>query len=168
MKQLRILLSCLLLAALLAGCGAKETTVDTDLRTLMEKIYEFKTPPFGVMEATELDLSDAPSVNYYLGLENGDSLSETCYSESMISAQAYSLVLARVKDATAVRSVVEAMESGIDTRKWICVEADDLRVVACGDVVMLAMIDSSYAGDLTADDLVAGFREACGRPLDIE
>lgn len=51
------------------------------------------------------------------------------------------------------------MFDGIDTRKWICVAADQLRVVSYGDVIMLVMTSSELAPGL-ADSLVQAFAGA--------
>lgn len=88
-------------------------------------------------------------------------IKEAFFSESMIGAQAYSLVVARVADATEekVEEIKKAMFEGINTRKWVCVEADMLRVVSYKDVVMLVMI-SSQLNDKAADGMVKAFAEA--------
>ena len=49
------------------------------------------------------------------------------------------------------------MRDGINQAKWICVEADDLRVVACGDVIMLVMVSSQLSDTVTAQDMVDAF-----------
>ena len=59
-----------------------------------------------------------------------------------------------------VATVAETMKSGIDTRKWICVEADDLQVVSYGDVVMLIMVDSQNG--MTSQSFVDAFAKVCG------
>ena len=52
------------------------------------------------------------------------------------------------------------MKSGVDPRKWICVEADDMLVAGYADVVMLIMVSSS--GDLTAQSFVDAFQKVVG------
>lgn len=86
-------------------------------------------------------------------------IKEAYFSESMIGAQAYSLVVARVSDTDKIEEIKKAMFEGIDTRKWICVEADQLRVVSCKDVIMLVMVSSRLAEGL-ADGMVKAFAEA--------
>ena len=86
-------------------------------------------------------------------------IKEAYFSESMIGAQAYSLVVARVSDTDKIEEIKKAMFEGIDTRKWICVEADQLRVVSCKDVIMLVMASSQLAEGL-ADGMVNAFAEA--------
>ena len=56
------------------------------------------------------------------------------------------------------------MKAGIDPRKWICVEADDLMIAAYGDVAMLIMVDSTNG--LSAQPYVDAFAEVAGAELD--
>ena len=45
-------------------------------------------------------------------------------------------------------------------RKWICVEADDLKVAGFGDVVMLMMVNSDSG--MTAQSFVDAFAKVAG------
>ena len=83
-------------------------------------------------------------------------IKEAYFSESMIGSQAYSLVVARVNDVANIEQIKADMFDGIDTRKWICVAADQLRVVSYADVIMLVMVSSDLAPGL-ADALVEAF-----------
>lgn len=169
-RILAMTLALLLLLPVFSGCSAKEETaapIELSLTELVDKIYEIKDPGIGVM-TIPVELSDAAALKSYTGLDSAADITEAVASEAAISAQAYSMVLVRLKDAANAASVAEAMKSGIDQRKWICVEADDLRVVACGDVVLLIMVSSELSDSVTADSIVDAFASACGRPLDIE
>lgn len=85
----------------------------------------------------------------------------------MISSIAYSLVLVRVEDAKNAQSIAQQMKDGINPQKWVCVEADDLAVCGYGDVVMLIMVASDFAGDgITAQAMVDAFQSVCGGKLD--
>lgn len=169
-KTFALIISLLLLFSVFAGCSAKEETsapIELSLTELVDKIYENKDPGISVM-TVPVDLSDAAALKSYTGLDSADDITEAVASEAAISAQAYSMVLVRLKDMSKASAVAEAMKSGIDQRKWICVEADDLRVAACGDVVLLIMVSSELAESVTADSIVDAFAAACGRSLDIE
>ena len=54
------------------------------------------------------------------------------------------------------------MYDGIDQRKWICVNADDLMVTAYQDLVLLVMISSEYEDSATAEELTEAFIQVCG------
>ena len=70
------------------------------------------------------------------------------------------MVMVRVADGVDAKSVAESMKSGIDPRKWICVEADDLKVAGFGDVVMLIMVNSDSG--MTAQSFVDAFAKVAG------
>ena len=56
----------------------------------------------------------------------------------------------------------QLLKNGIDQRKWICVEADDLRVAAAGDVVVLMMVSSDHADVATAAGIIEAFGTVAG------
>lgn len=170
-KVLAIVLALVVLASFAACTGKKApATYEGDLSAVIASIYEKKAPEFMVGEAMPVDINDSWSLNNYLGLSaaadatvtNGNAVTssagikEAYFSESMRNAQAYSLVVARVDDATKVEDIKKAMFEGIDTNKWICAEADQLRVVSFADVIMLVMCSSELAPGL-ADGLVQAF-----------
>ena len=66
-------------------------------------------------------------------------------------------MLVKVKDASDAADIASQMKSGINQRKWVCVEADDLAVTYSGDVVLLFMVGSSYNDDVKSSDITAAF-----------
>ena len=163
-KSLSILLALLLLAAL-TGCSkapAPQQSVEGTPEEIIAKIYEnHQALQLGVM-STDIDLSDPDSVAYNTGLESGDKLSALCVSEPMISSQAYSLVVARVKDAADAPQVAKEIYEKANTAKWICVEADTKTAAYCGDVVMFFMVSSQFAQSATTDTILEAFKTVCG------
>lgn len=137
------------------------------LYQIIDAIYE-KDPVELSLGNIDVDLSDPYAVQSYLGLDSADQIKEAVASESMFGAQAYSMVLCRVKDAAQAKSVAQAMRDGIDQRKWVCVHADDLKVSVSGDVVMLIMLSSEYADTATAQSLTDAFRKVAGGTLSAE
>lgn len=137
------------------------------LSDIVEQIYAIKDPTIGV-GTIEIDLSDADAVKMYTGLDSTDSIQEAVASEAMISAQAYSMVLVRTNSPEDAEAVATDMKAGINPAKWICVEADDLQVVASGDVVLLIMVSSQLSDSVTSQEIVDAFREVCGGTLTVE
>lgn len=131
----------------------------SELEAIVNTIYEDKMPQF-MLGNIPVDLTDEFSYKTYLGLDDPSVIEEAIVSESMIGAQAYSLVVAKVKDGEDAEKIAEAMKAGIDPRKWICVEADDIKTAVAGNYVCFCMIDSEYAEDFTAQDAVDGFLKA--------
>lgn len=170
-KILALILAMIMMLSFAACSGNAETEepsgeatvnpVEGTVEELIEKIYaELKTQPeFPVMTMNLADM-DAESFPFYTGLADNSKAKEAAFSEAMMGSQAYSLVVVRLNDAADAESVATEMVNGIDTRKWICVEADDLVVAAYGDVVMLYMADSSFG--LPSSDAVAAFNAVCG------
>lgn len=139
--------------------NAQDTT-DSELLAIIKKIYEIKDP--GLMLAdTQVDLSDSDSVKYYTGLSDISKVKEAVASETMIGSQAYSLVLVKLNDADDAESVANEMLKGIDPRKWICVEADDLQVVSHDDVILLIMVSSTFEESVTSQQIVDAFKKVC-------
>ena len=107
-------------------------------------------------------MADADAVAYCTGLESGDKLSAACVSEPMMGSQAYSLVVARVKNAADAPEVARQMYDNVDTAKWICVSADTKTAAYSGDVVMLFMVGSQFAESATTDTMLEAFKTVCG------
>lgn len=172
MKKLLALILAMIMMLSFAACGGNAETEEPSGETevtpvegtpeeLIDKIYaEFaKQPEFPVMTMNLADM-DAESFPMFTGLADNSKVKEAAFSEAMMGSQAYSMVIVRLNDAADSESVATEMLNGIDTRKWICVEADDLAVAAYGDVIMLYMVDSTFG--LPSTDAVAAFNAVCG------
>lgn len=148
----------------LTGNKAPETSAtpyEGTLEDLTNALYEANPVEFMVGPAMPVELTDVDALYAYLGLESADGIAEATWSESMIGAQPYSLVLAKVADGADMEAIKNDMFNGINTRKWICVEADQLRVVSAADVIMLVMAGSEFAPGL-ADGMVDAFAANVG------
>ena len=115
--------------------------------------------PLGTME---VDLADPDALMMFTGLSSADKIQSAAVSESMMGAQAYSLIVVKVKDAKDAETVMEEMINGIDQRKWICVEADDLSAAAAGNVVCMMMVGSAHADVVTSANIIDAFSAVCG------
>ena len=120
-------------------------TSGDDLVALVDKIYEGQGDLYSSLMTQVVDVTDNDSVPYYTGLENGGNLEYLAVSEPMMMSQAYSLVLAKVKDGVDANAVAKEMSENIDTRKWICVSAEKLYATSSGDVVFLIMTNEEMA-----------------------
>ena len=90
---------------------------------------------------------------------DADSITEAAFFEPMMGSIPYSMVMVRTAEGADVKAVAEGMKNGIDQRKWICVEADDLQVVSFGDVAMLIMVGSDTG--MTSQAFVDAFQKVC-------
>lgn len=116
-----------------------------DLSSLINEIYEGQEDVLTSLNTQIIDVEDANSVKYATGLENGQDLQYVAVSEPMMSSQAYSFVLVKVKDGVDANTIAKAMSEQIDTRKWICVSAEKLYATSSGDVVCLVMSSEERA-----------------------
>ena len=116
-----------------------------DLTALVDKIYEGVSIEMPMLMTQELDMTDAETVKYFTGLENIDNIEYVVASEPMMTSQAYSLMLVKVKDGVDANSIAKTMNENVDERKWICVTAEKIYSVASGDVVCLVMSNADTA-----------------------
>ena len=116
-----------------------------DLTTLVDSVYAGVTDEMPGVMSQPIDVADKDSVNYMTGLENGDELEYLVVSEPMMSSQAYSLIVAKVKSGVNASKVAETMKTNINTRKWICVTAEKVYATNSGDVVFLVMTRADLA-----------------------
>ena len=152
------------------NAGSNDASVDLSGKTAAEiisMIYEKK--PVDLRLATNtLDLSDADAVEINAGLSSTDGIKEIAVSEPMMGSQAYSMVLVLVSDSANAASVAQTMKDNINPRKWICVEADDIKAASKGDLALFFMVDSAFADTVTASEIMEAFKSVCGGSLDSE
>ena len=129
------------------GSSSNLPTINSadDLNKLVDSIYANVTDEMPSVMSQPIDVTDKDTVNYMTGLENGDELEYLVVSEPMMSSQAYSLVVAKVKSGVNASKVAETMKNNINTRKWICVSAEKLYATNSGDVVFLIMTRADLA-----------------------
>lgn len=165
-KWIACCLAFVMAAGMLAGCQSapKREPVTGTTEEIIERIYAEEPLEIAVMTVAVDTADTAWSLPSYTGLTSAENVMEASASEAMINAVAYSMVLVRVKDAADAKAVAEQMRAGIDQRKWICVEADAIRVVGYDDLVLLVMADSQL--DVSVDKMVAAFQTVCGGSLD--
>ena len=171
MKKFLSAVLALSLVLSMTACGGKKTgetqpalSVSGTMEELLNKTIEQRPVEFmgGVIP---VDLTDSTedglwAIKSYTGLEDASRITEAAAYEPMMGSIAFSMVLVRVADGAGSKDVAESMKSGIDTRKWICVEADDLKVAGFGDVVMLIMVNSDSG--MTAQSFVDAFAKVAG------
>lgn len=171
MKKFLSVVLALTMVLSMAACGkkAEETeapalSVSGTMEELLNKTIEERPVEFmgGVIP---VDLTDSTedgqwAIKSYTGLEDAAQITEAAAYEPMMGSMAFSMVLVRLAEGADAKTVAESMKSGIDPRKWICVEADDLKVAGFGDVVMLIMLNSD--SNMTAQSFVDAFAKVAG------
>lgn len=163
-KILLLSAAIVLSASCLFGCGneeAENALEDMALLDIMDQIYE-RVPVELSIYSDVMDITDPDIMSYNAGLTNLDNVKEAAVSEPMMSSQAYSMVLVRAADESAVADIANEMKAGIDPAKWVCVNADDLQIVSYRDVILLFMISSDFSDTVTSQEIVDAFQQVCG------
>lgn len=116
-----------------------------------------------------LDLQDTSEEGLWAlksmtGLDSAEKLKDVAVFEPMTGSQAFSLVLARVADASQAKAIAKEMRENIDPRKWICAAADQVMTAGFGDTVLFIMLDHQLG--VTAQSYVDAFATLCGGKLD--
>jgi len=175
MKKMIAMMLALTVLFSFAACGAKPAepttapteatvTVEGTMEELLNKVVEIQPVEFmgGTMPIDLTDKSEDGlwNIKYNTGLDNADNITDAAVFGPMMGSMAFSMVMVRTAEGADVKAVAESMKTGIDPRKWICVEADDLQVVSYGDIVMLIMVDSTSGQ--TSQSFVDAFAQVCG------
>lgn len=139
-----------------------EPEPDPELAALVEEIYAACPVELMMMETHAIELSNADGMaGYNTGLnEAGLALLDAAViNQSMTGSQAYSLILARVKDSADAQIAGAALLESAPTDKWICVAPNAVRMARYGDVICCVMTDTSLADP---DALIEAFTAAAG------
>ena len=135
-----------------------KVTSSEDLTALIDQIYAGTSIEMPMLMTQELDMTDAETVKYFTGLKNIDNVEYVVASEPMMTSQAYSLMLVKVKDGADANSIAKEMNENVDVRKWICVTAERVYSAASGNVVCLVM-----SNEETAKAVFDSFKNIAGR-----
>ena len=100
------------------------------------------------LHTTELDITDPDALSYATGLELSEKIEAVITSEPLMSAQAYSLILVKVKDAADADSITKEMSEKVNPRKWICVEAEKICATSSGNVAFLVMSNAEMTDNV--------------------
>ena len=171
MKKLIAMILVLAMAVALVACG-KKAADKTPLAGTMEenvmKVMEIAPVEF-MGSIMPVDLTDTSedgkwAVQYFTGLSDASKITDVAVYESMLGAQAFSLVMVRTAEGADTKAVAQEMKDNIDPRKWICVGADEVMAAGYSDTVLFIMTDSMMG--LHAQPYVDAFAQIAGGELD--
>ena len=123
--------------------GNVETPIDVnDIINTINKNNKSVLPE---LETMKVDIKNIDEVTSYTGLKTNDGIESIVVSEPLITSQAYSVAIVKVKDNADVEKIKQEMLDNIDMGRWICVSAEQLYITNSGNVIFSVMADKDIA-----------------------
>lgn len=154
MKKQNILIIGLILLAvisfiifiLVSGIGDKGS-VETpkNINDIINTINKNNKNVLPELETMKVDIKNIDEVTSYTGLKTNDGIESIVVSVPLITAQAYSVAIVKVKDNADVEKIKQEMLDNIDMRRWICVSAEQLYITNSGNIIFSVMADKDIA-----------------------
>ena len=131
---------------LVSGSGNKGN-IETakDINDIINTINKNNKSILPELETMKVDTKNIDEVTSYTGLKTNDGIESIVVSEPLITAQAYSVAIVKVKDNADVEKIKQEMLDNIDMRRWICVSAEQLYITNSGNVIFSVMADKDIA-----------------------
>lgn len=154
MKKQNILIIGLILLAVISfgifilvsgkeNTGSLETTKDIiKMINIIDKDNKNVLPE---LETMKVDIKNIDEVTSYTGLKTNNDIESIVVSVPMMTSQAYSVAVVKVKDNADVEKIKQEMLDNIDMRRWICVSAEQLYITNSGKVIFSVMADKDTA-----------------------
>ncbi len=166
MKKILCLVLAFAMALSLAACGGNTEPETPDvpafeltgtLKEIADKIYANETVTDEMaIETNDMILEDIDGLTYNLGVASADAIESAVLSEPMMSSIAYSLALVKAKEGADIKALKNEILNGVNYRKWICVAAEKVAVVNCGNVIMMIM-----SSEEIVDGILNAFSTVC-------
>lgn len=134
---------------LISGSGNKvsvEKAKDIkDINDVINTINKNNKDVLPELETMKVDIKNIDEVTSYTGLKTNDDIESIVVSVPLITAQAYSVAIVKVKDNADVEKIKQEMLDNIDMSRWICVSAEQLYITNSGNVIFSVMADKDIA-----------------------
>ena len=131
---------------LVSGSGNKgNVETPKDINDIINTINKNNKNVLPELETMKVDINNIDEVTSYTGLKSNDGIKSIVVSVPLITAQAYSVAIVRVKDNADVEKIKQEMFDNIDMRRWICVSAEQLYITNSGNVIFSVMADKDIA-----------------------
>ena len=115
-----------------------------DLKNMINSIYNDLGDTLPALDFQDID-SSTESLKYYTGLSDGNNVDFFVVSEPLMNAQAYSLVVIKVKDTSKIETMKQEMYNNINMAKWLCVSAEKLYITNSDDIIFMVMARDNWA-----------------------
>ena len=154
MKKQNILVIALILLAVISFgiiilVSGKENTssleTTKDIIKMINSINKDNKNVLPELETMKIDIKNIDEVTSYTGLKSNDDIESIVVSVPLITSQAYSVAVVKVKDTADVEKIKQEMLDNIDMGRWICVSAEQLYITNSGNVIFSVMTDKDIA-----------------------
>ena len=154
MKKQNFLIIGLILFAIIAfitfivvsGSGDKGSfNTSKDIKTLINTINKDNKDILPELETMKINVKNIDEVTSYTGLKTNDGIESITVSVPVMTSQAYSVAIVKVKDNVDVEKIKQEMLDNIDMRRWICVSAEQLYITNSGNLIFSVMADKDIA-----------------------
>ena len=154
MKKQNILVIVLILLAVISFgiiilVSGKENTSNLettkDIIKMINSINKDNKNVLPELETMKIDVKNIDEVTSYTGLKSNDDIESIVVSVPLITSQAYSVAVVKVKDTADVEKIKQEMLDNIDMGRWICVSAEQLYITNSGNVIFSVMTDKDIA-----------------------
>ena len=123
--------------------GSLETT--KDIIKMINSINKDNKNVLPELETMKINVKNIDEVTSYTGLTSNDDIESIVVSVPLITSQAYSVAVVKVKDTADVEKIKQEMLDNIDMGRWICVSAEQLYITNSGNVIFSVMTDKDIA-----------------------
>lgn len=131
---------------LVSGSGNKgNVETSKDINDIINTINKNNKNVLPELETMKVDIKNIDEVTSYTGLKTNEGIESIVVSVPLITAQAYSVAIVKVKDNADVEKIKQEMLDNIDMRRWICVSAEQLYITNSGNVIFSVMADKDSA-----------------------
>lgn len=124
--------------------NVSEFNTSSDVKKMINSIYDDLGDTLPSLDYQELN-SSTESWKRFTGLSDSTNVEFAVVSEPLMNAQAYSLVVLKVKDTSKIESMKQEMYDNINMAKWICVSAEKLYITNSDDIIFMVMALDDWA-----------------------
>ena len=114
------------------------------LKNMINTIYNELGDTLPALDFQNID-SSTESFKYYTGLSDSTNVEFFVVSEPLMNAQAYSLVVLKVKDTSKIETMKQEIYNNINMAKWLCVSAEKLYITNSDDIIFMVMASDNWA-----------------------
>ena len=147
-KIIAVFLSAVVLFAL-AGCGKGQNTPG-DTSMPLPDLMDVVTTDLSLEFETANGEIPSDRFSWFFGIDAIDG-AEGYSSEALIGSIAHSVALLRVPEGTDAAALADTIQSSVDPRKWICVEAEKTIVKSHGSVILVVLSSADVADTIAAN-----------------